>query len=155
MRLWTTLALLLAVFAMHGLQCAAGANHPGAGPVSAHTAMHPATGQEIVPAAAMPSVGDPVPAAHSGPTDAVAPTTATDAPGPGAGHGGVPHSLAEHLWTLCLAVLAAGLAVLLAVLAARLLRLTLPTATPPWLRGLRWPAPPRPPDLSSLCVLRT
>jgi hypothetical protein len=54
---------------------------------------------------------------------------------------------------VCLAVLAAGLAVLLAVLAPRLLRLVAPAAAR-LRRGAVWPALLRPPDLSSLCVLR-
>ena len=63
------------------------------------------------------------------------------------------HGTAGHLWTLCLAVLAAALAVLLAVLLPHLrivARLALPLAQ----ARLRSLSPLRPPDLSELCLLR-
>ncbi|MFP5371807.1 MAG: hypothetical protein ACLGI3_13825, partial [Actinomycetes bacterium] len=68
-------------------------------------------------------------------------------------HNNAPRG-AGHLWAVCLAVLAAGLAVLLTVLGSRLV--------PRWLAawkgsgshttGVPWL--PRPPDLHALCLLR-
>jgi hypothetical protein len=147
-RLWTALLMLAAVFAMHGLQCttaAAGSTH-GSG------AVHAAT---VAPAASaadgrMTGVGltDPMPG------DSAVTRSDADAPAD-AGRGSTPHGAGVHLWTLCLAVLAAGFAVLLALLVPRLFGLV-----PPALRRARahaagWSTPLRPPDLFALCVLRT
>jgi hypothetical protein len=60
---------------------------------------------------------------------------------------------AGHLWTVCLAVLAAALAMLLAVLLPHL-RLVARLALPRVRGRLRSLRPPRPPDLSELCLLR-
>lgn len=147
MRPWTTLALLLAVFTMHGLQCTSAGEHTGAGPVASHTTTL-ATGSDSS-AAAMIVVSDP---GHAMPSGALAADPASAVPG--AGHGTAPPS-AGHLLTACLAVLAAGLAALLVLLGPRLSGLTPLVSRLLRPRRGRWPTPPRPPDLFSLCVLRT
>lgn len=139
-RLWTALLLLAGVFALHGLQCTAAgssgtsdiaavvtSSHVLAVPMTALTGGH---GDGLLP--------DPTPGA------AVAVDT---------GHGSAPHDTPAHLWTVCLAVLAAGLVALLttlitrrAVLSRRLTRVRVRVAG-----GL---ASLRPPDLSALCLLR-
>lgn len=158
-RLWTALLLLAGVFVMHGAQCmtaADDAGHPSSAAQStvlAPTAslMHDAAAAAtVVPGAGIVPVG----AALAGPPSAAhqavgAPATATPADRPSSDS----HGTAGHLWTVCLAVLAAALAVLLAVLLPHLrlvARLALPRMRA-WLRSL---SPPRPPDLSELCLLR-
>src|SRR5688500_10739115 len=108
------LLLLAAVFAMHGLQCA-GAD--GAMPPDAHGAMHAVADAEpdpvlhlAGPVAAMASADH-----MTGSPLAAAVTAATGSVPPGTDHDSSPHG-AGHLWALCLAVLAAGLAVLLLAL---------------------------------------
>jgi hypothetical protein len=140
-RLWTALLILAAVFAMHGLQCAAdGAHASGA----AHTT-------SVVAPAAAAGVDSHV---------AGIPTTAMTAAQIGAGptvdggHGSAPHGSAGHLWTLCLAVLAAAIAVLLALLVPRLVGLVSPALRQARARAAGWLTPLRPPDLSALCLLR-
>jgi hypothetical protein len=76
------------------------------------------------------------------------------APAADAQRGTGPHGAAEHLWTLCLAVLAAGLAVLLAVLAPRLIGAAAAALRRARARAAGGLAPLRPPDLSALCLLR-
>lgn len=71
-----------------------------------------------------------------------------------AGHGGAPHNSSAHLWTACLAVLAAALATLLALLVPRLVQLGPPVLRSARARAAGWLIPPRPPDLSALCLLR-
>jgi hypothetical protein len=142
--------LLAAVFLGHGLQCSSAAGHPtnavhgeGSPTVSAAlTATDTHRSHPIAHAAESPAM-----AAPAAQTDATPATTADSTPG----HW---HGLPSHLWMVCLAVLAAGLAVLLAVLAPRLVRLASPLTALPELRGARWPTPLRPPELFSLCVLR-
>lgn len=151
-RAWILL-LLAAVFTMHGLQCAA----DDSGTASATHAISHAGG-----------VGGHEPVLHpdalgaaltSADHRAASPLTAAVAPAPasvpvGAGHDSDPHA-AGHLWALCLAVLAAGLAALSLALAGRLLEVGLPRARPHH-RSLRaWLSPLRPPDLHSLCLMRT
>jgi hypothetical protein len=154
-RLWTALLMLAAVFAVHGVQCTAAADGAGSAVTTAHVAttahdgsvdMTAPTSGHARPAAGAASLDDPMP----GRTDAVAAGAALA----DAGHSGAPHDWAAHLWTACLAVLAVALAVLLALLVPRLVQLG-----PPALRGARtrargWLTPPRPPDLSALCLLR-
>jgi hypothetical protein len=153
-RLWTALLMLAAVFAMHGLQCTSAADSTDA----AHTA------SVVTPAAAAAGgshlYGGPTAAmADSAPVaggHAVADPAAADrvAEMTDAGHGSMPHGWGGHLWTLCLAVLAVGLAVLLAQLAPRLIGLASPALRSARGRARGWLTPPRPPDLSSLCLLR-
>lgn len=136
-RLWTALLALAAVFAMHGLQCAA---TDGSG------------------STATTSVSD---RAHLGAVDVTPPspvhTAETFAAGvaddPMPGHDGVPHDTTAHLWTLCLAVLAVAVAAMLAWLVPRMRQLTAPVLGHARVR-LRALPPPRPPDLSALCLLR-
>ncbi|NEK87367.1 hypothetical protein GCU60_16635 [Blastococcus saxobsidens] len=151
-RAWTALLLLAAVFAMHGLQCTAAG--------TAHTTGHGAAPVASAPAGLLedgphPAMASPGLEAHSGDHDTAAVAAAAPLAGLlGAGHDSAPAGAGGHLWALCLAVLAAGLAVLVALLLPRLLTL-LPAA---WAR-LRTHtstslAPLRPPDLHSLCLLR-
>ena len=157
---WTALLLLTAVFAMHGLQCTtAGTAHTtghGAAPVAAA----PAGPLEAGPHPGMASPGlEAHSSGYDGDHGSAHDSAAMIATAPLAGlltadHGSAPAGAGGHLWALCLAVLAAGLAVLLALLLPRLL--TLPPAA--WAR-LRTHAsaalaPLRPPDLHSLCLLR-
>ncbi|MCF6509741.1 hypothetical protein E9549_20435 [Blastococcus sp. MG754426] len=153
---WTALLLLAAVFAMHGLQCTTAATEhaPGHGAAAIAAALPGPPEGGLHTGAVSPDLS-----AHSSDHGSVHSTAATVATAPpagllGAGHDGAPAAAGGHLWALCLAVLAAGLAVLLTLVLPRLLTL-LPAA---WARlrthvspGL---APLRPPDLHSLCLLR-
>ncbi|SDM08475.1 hypothetical protein SAMN05660642_01598 [Geodermatophilus siccatus] len=148
MRGWAAVLLLAAVFLGHGLQCgpgSGGAAHAGHGVDTAVAAAVTAADTHLTPSAVGHGGGAAAPIAHD---DAARAATAGSAPG----HW---HGLPGHLWAVCLAVLATGLAVLLSLAARRLLRQAPPAALPAWLRGLPRPAPARPPDLFSLCVLRT
>jgi hypothetical protein len=151
-RLWTALLPLAAVFTLHGLQCAVGdhtAGSPGAG-----GEQHAAVAALTLPAAAAghaPAPGSVMAAAAAGhapaPGSVMAAAPAHDAPKR------TPHSTGQ-LWTVCLAVLAAGLAALLALILPRLVQLArsgLPRALADARRALM---PLRPPDLSELCLLR-
>ncbi|MGY1725169.1 DUF6153 family protein [Blastococcus sp. SYSU DS0533] len=144
---WTAL-LLAAVFAVHGLQCTAAATD--------HPAEHGIAALAAIPVEPLDdgatSTGTDAHGATRGAFSAVA-ATAPLAGLLAADHGSAPTGAGGHLWALCLAVLAAGLALLLTLL-PRLLA-PLPAA---WARlrthasiGL---APLRPPDLHSLCLLR-
>ncbi|SHN78394.1 hypothetical protein SAMN05660350_02609 [Geodermatophilus obscurus] len=148
---WTAGLLLFAVLFMHGLQCgsaADGAAHSGAAPV-------------VSVAVAAPVVGDAhradAAADHAGPEAAVphAADHATAGAVLGGDHGDAPRHGAGHLWAVCLAVLAAGLALLLGLLGSRLV----PRASAALNRALTHAAGslpmPRPPDLHALCLLRT
>jgi hypothetical protein len=84
-RLWTALLMLAAVFALHGVQCAA-----DVGSV-AMTALIPRPAHVTTGVAGL---DDPMPA-H---TTATADVAAAAAP---AGHGGAPHDWAARLWTAC------------------------------------------------------
>ncbi|MCW2635547.1 MAG: hypothetical protein JWQ99_1914 [Blastococcus sp.] len=149
-RVSTVLLALAAVFALHGVQCGNAADRAG------HAADHavetyPLAMTEFTPghahgnATAGPTLPDRIGGdADSGP---VAPAVAA------AGHGGAPQNAPAHLWTVCLAVLAAAIAVLLVLLAPRVVHRTAPV-----MRCARASfgslAPLRPPDLSALCLLR-
>ncbi|MGY1848049.1 MULTISPECIES: hypothetical protein [unclassified Blastococcus] len=151
-RVWTALLLLAAVFAMHGLQCTAVGTGHTAGPDGAAVAAAPTGVLEGGLRTGAVSHGLD---AHSTVHDTAAMVAAAPLAGLlAADHGSAPAGAVGHLWALCLAVLAAGLAVLVALLLPRLLTL-LPAA---WARlrthasaGL---APLRPPDLHALCLLR-
>ena len=145
------LLLLAAVFTMHGLQCA-GAD--GAAPPVAHGAVHAVAdaGPDPVlhvagPVAAMASAdhmtGTPLAAANTAATGSVPPD-----------HDSSRHG-AGHLWALCLAVLAAGLAVLLLALVRRSTAIRLPLLRRATGQAWEWLSPPQPPDLYSLCLMRT
>ncbi|TFV43961.1 DUF6153 family protein [Blastococcus sp. TF02A_35] len=145
------LLLLAAVFAMHGLQCAAadsGTTTAGHGTV--HTT--PAEPDPVLHAAGVGPVMESAAAMTAAPAAAVVAGTAIGM-SLAAGHDSTPHT-AGHLWAVCLAVLAAGLAAMLLVLTGRLTEFRLPrtrrTPGSPW----AWLRPPRPPDLYSLCLMR-
>ena len=156
-RLWTALLVLVGVFVMHGAQCAAadGAGHSS--PAAHSTVLAPtgslmhdaAVAATVVAGAGIAPAGtaltDSPPAAH--PAVGAVAVTVADIPSSDS------HGTAGHLWTVCLAVLAAALAVLLAVLLPRfalVARLALLRVRP----RLRSLSRPRPPDLSELCLLR-
>jgi hypothetical protein len=150
-RLWTALLLLAGIVAMHGLQCTSATAHgsaaaPAPGFAGAVAMGAPLAADGHITDATVPGVPDPMAgdSAVTGPRGA-APTDA--------GYGTAP-SGAAHLWTLCLAALAAGIAVLLAVLAPRLVRLAAPALRRAYASAAGCLAPPRPPDLSALCLLR-
>jgi hypothetical protein len=151
-RVWAALLLLISVFAMHGLRCAV-----------ADAGTHPtATSDAIVAGTELAAVGSadlgraftmlaaPIPAAH--PDDV--PAATAESSGGATGHSTVPNDMGGRLWTACLAVLAAVVAVLLAVLAPRVVGLTVPLLRRGTVRASGWLSPPRPPDLSALCLLR-
>jgi hypothetical protein len=157
-RLWTALLVLVGVFVVHGAQCAA-ADGAGHSSPAAHSTVLAPTGSLLhdVPMAAIAVAGtgiapvgtalaDSPPATHQA-VGSPATIAAADSPTRDS------HGTAGDLWTVCLAVLAAALAVLLAALLPHLrsvARLALPRVR----ARLRSPSPPRPPDLSALCLLR-
>ena len=163
-RLWTALLVLVGMFVVHGAQCMTAADGAGHPTTAAHTAvlaptgtlMHDAVEATTVTAAAgitpiSALVGDTEPAdtapvVHSA-TGSPAAVAVSDAPAAGS------HGTAGHLWTVCLAVLAAALAVLLAVLLPHP-RLVSRVALLRVLARLKSLSLARPPDLSELCLLR-
>ncbi|WP_138733824.1 DUF6153 family protein [Modestobacter excelsi] len=153
-RLWTALLMLAAVFAMHGVQCAGAADSATSAATTVHVVTPAHSGSSamtaLAPGQALPAVG----AARADDATSAHTTVAAAAVPVGAGHGSAPHDWAAHLWTACLAVLAAALAVLLALLVPRLVRLGPPALRSPSARASGWLVPPRPPDLSALCLLR-
>ena len=151
-RRWAALLVLAAVFAVHGVQCTSLAVDSAA---HAHGPAHAAP-LVLTPSATADDHGGGIAASAPQHTVSLLPAAAGAATAVvGAGHDTSPPGSAGHLWTLCLAVLAAGLAVLLAVLAARLVPLARRLALRAPVRGPGWVAPPRPPDLFALCLLRT
>lgn len=137
------LVVLAALFTMHGLQ-------------SLGMPQAPTHAVGIAPQAATvegETVTDSVGATWLQPVADSRPTLAAtqDAmPGSGPGHG-----VAQHLWSLCLAVLLAGLSFLGALAAVR--RLSATSGPAPGRRPRRVLACVgrlRPPDLASLCLLR-
>jgi hypothetical protein len=170
-RLWTTLLLLAAVFAMHGAQCTSAAHQPTTHVGTVHTGPALPDGDTTAaPALAMSAMGSSAMGgpgrvgsdgavgnqATSGPATAAAPDASPEGvTAAAAGSGGGPASWPGHLWAVCLAVLAAGLAVLLARTARRL-RLVATTALAAAGHRVRGCLPQtHPPDLHVLCVLRT
>ena len=145
-RYWGVLVVLAGVFAMHGLQCTSHDLHTPAG----HGA-----GATLV-SLSLPAAVDAV---DPGPPDALDGSGASAAPDHGE-HAASPPALdgpssplPADFWIACLAVLAAGLALLTAFLRAW------PAADglAPWVPVPRWVSVPtllRPPDLFALCVLR-
>ena len=149
-RLWTALLVLLGVLVMHGAQCTAAADDVGHPSPAAHSTVLAPTGTLVHGA----PVGAIVVAATGiTPVGTVLAGTAPAAIAAAGGPSSDSHGTAGHLWTVCLAVLASALAVLLAVLLPHpglLARLALPRVR----ARLRSLSPPRPPDLSELCLLR-
>jgi hypothetical protein len=138
-RTWALL-LLAAVFLMHGAPSMA--TDPGAdggASLAAHAAM--VAPQNAVDASSEATfLGSPL----------VAALDAQPQEGP------TSHSMATHLWTACLAVLLAGVA----LFAAAALRRTRPALQQRGSGGRVRGSPssvglPRPPDLLALCLLRT
>lgn len=137
------LLLLLAVLSMHGVQYVAAAVHgPGAVSVDRTVAAGAVTVPALAPVALGGDAGMTMAPEPPTPSSAV---TATSVPG---------HGIPAHVWSLCLAVLLAGIALLGAVL-ARGAPTALVSASSSRPRGLDLRSlPPRPPDLSVLCLLR-
>ena len=144
-RLWSLL-LLAAVFVMHGVQCVAADPHSGPAalaPAIASAVMeHPPGPDAVVDGAAGLVITSA--AAHSvaGPLDAGLPVDRDP------GHG-------ADLWAVCLAVVVGGLVLLGAMGLLRRGAVTPARGSPSRLVGSRIIASLlRPPDLSSLCLLR-
>ncbi len=143
---WAALLLLLAVVTAHALQCTAadGGSRGGSAPFL-----------PIAMVAAVASVdGDD----HPADTEHLAAPPAADHAAAAAtilsgAHHTAPDHAAGHLWTVCLAVLAAGLAVLLVLSLPRLVHLAPAALTRALSRASG--SLPRPPDLHALCLLRT
>lgn len=137
-RMWVV-ALLVAVFSMHGVPSVAAAASPAFGAV--------ATPHSVTAVARAP--------ASSGMQSSAPEPVGTMASAQLQGHATPAHP-SIHLWAACVAVLLAGM--LLAGAAVLVRRLaTRPeqrlAASPRWPSS--WARPPRPPDLFSLCLLRT
>ena len=141
-RLWVLL-LLAAIFSMHGAQyiaANAGLRHAEVA-VAQHGTEDPLDDGSLSGSMA---ADDQVQQADP----SLAATAMAGQPGPS-------HGAAAHVWSLCLAILYAGLILLAA--AGLLGRVTAPVA-----RGTAshlslftgWSRLPRPPDLSALCLLR-
>ncbi|SDN69470.1 hypothetical protein SAMN05428965_1185 [Geodermatophilus sp. DSM 45219] len=128
-RTWI-LVLLAAVFLMHGIPSTAVGN--GATP-GAHA--ETAAGPDIATA----SAAHPAPDSRDGRTD----------------HDSSSHSTASHAWNACLAVLLMGMAVLVLLVVRRSSALPDHRAPPRLPGAVSWVSPPRPPELSVLCLLRT
>lgn len=137
------LSLLLAILSMHGVQyMSAGAHAPAA--VTADQ-MLDAAAVTVLPLAPVALAAD------LGTTMAPERTAAASAVATGSMPGdGVP----AHVWSLCLAVLLAGLALVSAALARRANAAPVRESTPRSRGPLSRSRPPRPPELSVLCLLR-
>jgi hypothetical protein len=147
-RNWWALLVLAAVFAMHGLQCMAGGSGMDRGHAPA-SLVQPA-GLLIDDLSVQRDTGPSTTARAFGPER----LGAHGDPAPVASTSSYPTGSLDHLWTVCLAVLSAGLAVLLIVLVHALTAGRLPALHPdvrPWPPALH---PLRPPDPFFLCVLR-
>ncbi|UOY00140.1 hypothetical protein [Blastococcus sp. PRF04-17] len=145
------LLLLAAVFSVHGLQCAAADSGAMTG---SHGTVHttPAEPGHVLHEAGPGPVMEPADAMTAAAPAALVAGAVTGASLAG-GHDSTPYG-GGHLWALCLAVLAAGLAAMLLVLTGRLGEFRLP-CTRRATGGLwAWLRPPRPPDLYSLCLMR-
>lgn len=139
-RVWGALVALAAVFLLHGLQCAG--HDPSPWPPGA------ATGLTFPGAAVSGMHHSPMPAGRS------ATSMVSEPIGPGSAVPQQPLPSPGDLCAICLAVLSAGLALLV-------LRLLRPGSHPGRSRSparaqrrVSGPALPRPPDLFVLCVLR-
>ena len=141
------LLLLAGVLSMHGAHYVV--TGPGAGDSAPAGADH-GIGHPSVASAALSSdsslSGPPVAA----PTEGLVALAGFPTPGDAPDHG-----LAHHAWSLCLAVLLAGLIALRATKRGQRVASSVRWAVE---RGQRlsmgWFRPPRPPELSSLCLLR-
>ena len=135
-RLWVLL-MPAAVFVMHG--------SPSAGPPAASPPVGQRVGADVGTTGPAHDVHGPL-AVALGADEPAAPRDGTSAPG---------HDVSSHLWTACLAVLLAGVALVAAAVLRRrpVMAPTGALARAPE-RGTRWPLP-RPPDLHVVCLLRT
>lgn len=150
-RRWLILLLFAAVFAMHGVQCTgAEATAAGSGQAMAMTDDPSAT---AVHGASSPvdDSGHVVTAASAAALLGAGETIAMDS----AGSPGSPAALMGHLWSVCLAVLSAGLAVALLALTVVGVRAWLPPLLGAAGRRARARVRLPAPDLFALCVLRT
>ncbi len=138
---WGALVALTAVFLLHGVQCAGhdSSSRTDEGATTALSSLAPAaSGLHHSPS----EVG-----AHASPV-------ASDRIGPGSAETQQPHPSPGELAAVCLAVLSAGLALLVALL---LRPGTVTGQSRSWAWAQRWASAPallRPPDLFTLCVLR-
>jgi hypothetical protein len=145
------LLLLAAVFTMHGLPCAAA---DSGGPSGAHDTIHAIGAAGPHPVLHLVATGAAMASDHTTASPlAAAVTVATIGMPLGADHDSTPHG-SGHLRAWCLAVLAAGLAVLLLALVGRSPGTRLPLPLRAIGRAWGWQSPPRPPDLNSLCLMR-
>lgn len=150
-RRWWALLVLAAVFTMHGLQSAA-VEMSGMPGDHAVVASPPVNGFLASPSEKIGPM-----AVDETPLHSVAGAVSARLLQPMSGQvpDAEPHGLVHALWTLCLGVLAAGLIALLAMTGTRVRiarqQLTLVPAT----RALAGVTASRPPDLHSLCLLRT
>ena len=138
---WWALLLLSAVFGMHGIQCM-GAD---ASMASSYAAPSSPSSSSVLSGHLSADAAGPV----AEPAPAKLPPAATVMHR----HSG-PSGWMDHLGAVCLAVVSAGLA---AIALWILTRRPFPTAVPRP-RAHRWPTsldPPSPPDIYSLCILRT
>ena len=138
-RLWI-LVLLAAVLSMHGLQYMSPEGASEGRPTVGHALSATAAGPLVAGAAAL---GDDVAMG----TERVA-TAASRVMS-----GEVPDHLPAHVWSLCLAVLLAGLA-LLAAASRRASPSAVHDLVRPVLVSVERSRALRPPDLASLCLLR-
>ncbi len=159
-RLILALLALGAVFAMHGIQCLAAEDAPGrhtttltssSSALVAGTSLGAGHIPAVLPDAPGTAAGD-----HMGASGHAPNAPAAALPG---GSQGSSHNTAGHLWEVCLAVLAAGLALGLTVLVTRLARRAIEQTAPapgqrPGHPDHRWAGLPHAPDLSRLCLLR-
>lgn len=137
-----------------------------AGVLSMHGAQYVVTGPVVgssAPAGADHGIGHPsaVSAAPSSESSLIAPpvaalTTRLAAVDEISTPGDAPdHGLADHAWSLCLAVLLAGLVALRISGRAQRVASSIRWALEYGRRlSMGWFRPPRPPELSSLCLLR-
>jgi hypothetical protein len=143
-RTWWIVVVLAAVFAMHGLQCMDG---NALGPTASSTSSHHGVGAVMVPDSGHPTTASPTTPDHP------ALAAALLAADPAGGHGH-PTDLMGHLWSVCLAVLSVALAVRLVLLVASATRTAGPDGHPVGHGAVRSTGF-RPPDIFTLCVLRT
>lgn len=148
-RRWLVLLLFAAIFAMHGIQCVGAASMTTASghALAASAAVADTPDGLVMQASHIGSAFGALPAAFLVDPEAMVAASSRDM-------NGHPTGLMDHLWTVCLAVLSAFIAGLLAVLVSRRVRTWLPPLLGGRSAGVRARIPPPCPDLSALCVLR-